>query len=58
MLLYRKQQADNELLNISGKEQYIYLSNILTFIAGKDMQLLQGTKVKKMNILADVSLHF
>ena len=58
MLLYRKQQADNELLNISGKEQYIYLSNILTFIAEKDMQLLQGTKVKKMNTLVDVSLHF
>ena len=57
VLLYRKQQADNELLNISGKEQYTYLSNILNSIAEKDMHLLQGTKIKKLNTLVDVSLH-
>ena len=48
VLLYRKQQADNELLNISGKEQYTYLSNILNSIAEKDLQLLQETKIEKL----------
>ena len=48
VLLYRKQQADNELLNTSGKEQYTYLSNILNSIAEKDLQLLQETKIKKL----------
>ena len=46
MLLCRKQQADNELLHISGKGQYTYLSNILNSMVEKDMQLLQGTKLK------------
>ena len=45
VLLCRKQQADNELFNVSGKEQYTYLSNILNAIAEKDMQSLQGTKI-------------
>ena len=49
--------AGNEFLNISGKEQYTYHSNILNSIAEKDMQLLQGTKIKKLNTLIDLSLH-
>ena len=57
VLLCRKQQADNELLNVSRKGQYTYLSNILNSIAEKDMQLLQGTKIKKLNTLVDVRLH-
>ena len=40
-----------------GKEQCTYLSNILNAIAEKDMQLLQGTKLKKLNTLVDISLH-
>ena len=40
VLLCRKQQPDNGLLNISGREQYTYLSNIFNAIAEKDMQSL------------------
>ena len=57
VLFCRKQQTDNELLNVSGKEQYAYLSNILNATAEKDMQLLQGTKIRKFNTLVDISLH-
>ena len=34
------------------------MSNILNSIAEKDMQLLQRTKIKKLNTLVGVSLHF
>ena len=57
VLLCRKQQADNELLDVSEKEQYTYLSNILNAVTEKHMQSLQGTKIKKLNTLVDISLH-